>query len=263
MLWAPVALLLVLIAGGLSLWRYYAAYEAMACRAEAARARLAEQKARGLALRERARRVSIEAARIRAFDAKLAVMLDAPGEAVGRGSLPTGVIFPETTGRRLFDFLATLGGRMAVEEVRQQELVRSLLERKLEFLAMPSLWPAHGPITSGFGPRRSPFGRGGDFHNGVDIKVARGTPVHAPGAGRVVAANYVHGYGLRVVIDHDFGVETVFAHLKKASVKPGQTVRRGERIGLSGNSGRTTGSHLHYEVRVNGTPVNPRQYMLD
>lgn len=263
MLLAPVALLAVLIAGGLLLWRFYDGYEAMVRRSGAARARLAEQKARGLALRERARRVSLEAARIRAFDAKLGIMLGVPREAVGRGSLPTAVAFPETADGRLFDFLAALDGRMAVEEVRQQELVRSLLERKLEFLATPSLWPSRGLITSGFGRRRSPFGRGGDFHNGVDIKVAKGTPVYAPGAGRVVEADFVHGYGLRVVIDHDFGLETIFAHLKKAEVTPGQMVRRGERIGLSGNSGRTTGSHLHYEVHVNGTPVDPQQYMLD
>jgi len=260
---APAVLLALSVAGGLFLWRYYEGYEPMARRAEAARARLAEQKARGLALRERARRISLEAARIGSFDAKLGIMLDPPGETAGRGSLPAAIVFPETTGGRLFDFLESLDGRMAVEEVRQQELVRSLLERKLEFLATPSLWPSRGPITSGFGTRSSPFGRGGDFHNGVDIKVPTGSPVYAPGAGRVVEADFMHGYGLRVVIDHDFGLETVFAHLKKAEVKPGQMVRRGECIGLSGNSGRTTGSHLHYEVHVNGAPVNPRQYLLD
>ena len=150
-----------------------------------------------------------------------------------------------------------------MEEAHQQEIARWLTDRKLEFLAKPSLWPARGPITSDFGPRPSPFGRGGDFHNGVDIKMPIGTPVVAPGAGRVTEVGLVHGYGLRVVIAHDYGLTTVFAHLSKAAVEPGQTVKRGQRIGFSGNSGRTTGSHLHYEVRVSDTPVNPLQYLLD
>lgn len=260
---APLVVLAVSAAWGLLLWRYYDGHEALVHRARQAEARLVTQKARLLALRERARRLVVETGRIGSFDAKLGVMLTRPGESGGMGALPASELVPEILGRRLNDFLDSLAGRMAVEEVHQQELIRSLTERKLEFLAKPSLWPLRGYITSGFGSRPSPFGRGGDFHNGVDIKAATGTPVHAPGAGRVIEAGYMHGYGLRVVIAHDFGLETTFAHLKKAEVKPGDQVKRGQRIGLSGNSGRTTGSHLHYEVHANGTPVNPRQYMLD
>jgi murein DD-endopeptidase MepM/ murein hydrolase activator NlpD len=263
MLLAAVGLLAVSAGGGGVLWHYYAGYEALFHRTGQIRAHLAEQKALALVLRERVRRAALEMERIEAFDAKLGVMLTRPGELEGKGALRTAVDLPVSPGRRLFDFLDALAGRMAVEEAHQQELARWLSDRKLEFLAKPSLWPARGTITSDFGPRVSPFGRGGDFHKGVDIRMPTGTPVFAPGAGRVIETGYMHGYGLRVVIAHDFGLETIFAHLKKAEVEPGQTVKRGQRIGLSGNSGRTTGSHLHYEVHANGTPVNPVQYMLD
>ncbi|MHC1790847.1 M23 family metallopeptidase [Solidesulfovibrio sp.] len=265
----PLAVLLVLAGGGAWLWRFQSGYEGLSARRQAVLAELAEQKAKALHLRGRVRLLGDESSRIASFNAKLSVMLDHPGlrSGEGMGSLPaTRLTAPGLDGdmsRRLVDFLDSLGNRLAVEEVLQQELARSLLERKLEFLAKPSLWPARGYITSGFGARPSPFGRGGDFHNGVDIKVPIGSPVYAAGAGRVTEAEAMGGYGLRIAISHDYGLETVYAHLKKIEVKPGQEVKRGQLIGLSGNTGRTTGSHLHYEVRVGNTPVNPRQYMLD
>lgn len=266
---ALVALLACLGAGGLCLWRFQSGLDGLMVRRQEALGRLVGQKAEALRLKERVARLGGEVGRIGAFNGKLGAMVAAPGDAGGVGALPrsgpgAGAGVGDDLGRRLFDFLDVLGSRMAVEEVRQQELARLLFERKLEFLAKPSLWPARGYITSAFGGRASPFGRrGGDFHNGVDIKVPVGSPVYAAGAGRVTEAEYMTGYGLRVVISHDFGLETVYAHLKKADVKPGQSVRRGQCIGLSGNSGRTTGAHLHYEVQVGGTPVNPRQYLLD
>ena len=268
MFFTMAAGLLVLAAGGLALWPYASGRQALESRRVEALARLSGQKAAALALRDRVRRLAEEAGRIRDFDGKLAVMVDAARDMGGVGAFPAparlpGVPADGEAGRRLVDFLQALAGRMAVEEVAQLELMRLLAERKLEFLAKPSLWPARGYITSGFGGRRSPFGRGGDFHNGVDIKVPMGSPVCAAGAGRVTEAGTMTGYGLRIVVSHDYGLETVYAHLQKIEVKPGEEVKRGQRIGLSGNSGRTTGSHLHYEVRAAGTPVNPRQYMLD
>lgn len=268
MFFAMAAGLLVLAAGGLALWPYASGRQALEARRVEALARLSGQKAAALALRDRVRRLAEEAGRIRDFDGKLAVMVDAARDMGGVGAFPVqarlpGVPADGEAGRRLVDFLQALGSRMAMEEVAQLELMRLLAERKLEFLAKPSLWPARGYITSGFGGRRSPFGRGGDFHNGVDIKVPMGSTVCAAGAGRVTEAGTMTGYGLRIVVSHDYGLETVYAHLQKIEVKPGEEVKRGQRIGLSGNSGRTTGSHLHYEVRAAGTPVNPRQYMLD
>jgi murein DD-endopeptidase MepM/ murein hydrolase activator NlpD len=268
MFFTMAAGLLVLAAGGLALWPYVSGRQTLETRRIEALARLSEQKAAELALRDRVRRLAGEAGRIRDFNGKLAVMVDAARDMGSEGAFPAPQSLPPAladgaAGRRLVDFLQALGGRMAVEEAAQLRLMRLLAERKLEFLAKPSLWPARGYITSGFGSRRSPFGRGGDFHNGVDIKVPMGSPVFAAGAGRVTEAGPMTGYGLRIVVSHDYGLETVYAHLQKIEAKPGEEVRRGQRIGLSGNSGRTTGAHLHYEVHAAGTPVNPRQYMLD
>ncbi|WP_428564152.1 MAG: M23 family metallopeptidase [Solidesulfovibrio sp. DCME] len=266
MFFGLVAGLCGLLATAAVLWPYRAGQEGVEARRRAALARLADLKAAGLALRDRAGRLVGEAARIAAFNGKLAVMVDAPREGQDGAAFPDRLppAFSEDgLGRGLGDFLGALGTRLAAQEAMQQELFHLLSERKLAFLAKPSLWPARGYITSGFGARSSPFGRGGDYHNGVDIKVPSGSPVSAAGAGRVTEAGTMSGYGLRIVVAHDFGLETVYAHLQKIEVKPGQEVKRGQRIGLSGNSGRTTGAHLHYEVRAAGTPINPRQYMLD
>jgi murein DD-endopeptidase MepM/ murein hydrolase activator NlpD len=128
---------------------------------------------------------------------------------------------------------------------------------------VPSLWPIMGPITSGFGQRQDPIlGNGeGEFHTGVDIGAPNGLPIRATGDGTVKVAEMANGYGREVVIDHGHGVETVYGHMSGFAVIAGQTVVRGEVIGYVGHSGRTTGSHLHYEVRIRNTPVNPHKYL--
>jgi murein DD-endopeptidase MepM/ murein hydrolase activator NlpD len=128
---------------------------------------------------------------------------------------------------------------------------------------IPSLWPIMGPITSGFGQREDPvLGNGeGEFHTGVDIGAPNGVPIRATGDGIVDKAEMASGYGREVVIDHGHGVETVYGHMSGFAVSAGQTVVRGEVIGYVGHSGRTTGSHLHYEVRIHNTPVNPHKYL--
>jgi len=128
---------------------------------------------------------------------------------------------------------------------------------------IPSLWPIMGPITSGFGQREDPIlGNGeGEFHTGVDIGAPNGIPIRATGDGIVRTAEMANGYGREVVIDHGHGVETLYGHMSGFAVSAGQTVVRGEVIGYVGHSGRTTGSHLHYEVRIHNTPVNPHKYL--
>lgn len=128
---------------------------------------------------------------------------------------------------------------------------------------IPSLWPIMGPITSGFGQREDPvLGNGeGEFHTGVDIGAPNGIPIRATGDGIVKTAEIANGYGREVVIDHGHGVETLYGHMSGFAVSTGQTVVRGEVIGYVGHSGRTTGSHLHYEVRIHDTPVNPHKYL--
>ncbi|MDW4496793.1 DUF5930 domain-containing protein [Sulfitobacter sp. D35] len=116
-------------------------------------------------------------------------------------------------------------------------------------------------FTSGFGSRRDPITGGRRMHNGLDFAGAHGTPLHATADGTVVKAGWQSGFGRVVQIRHDFGIETLYAHLAKVRVKVGQKVSRGDRIGDMGSSGRSTGTHLHYEVHVNGRPVNPMTYI--
>ena len=127
----------------------------------------------------------------------------------------------------------------------------------------PTLWPVMGRITSSFGERTDPMGGEGEgeFHRGIDIGAEYGQPVYATADGVVEAANLDGGYGRRILIDHSHGIETLYAHLSSMAVETGEAISRGQIIGYVGQSGRSTGPHLHYEVHVHGTPVNPYRYM--
>lgn len=128
-------------------------------------------------------------------------------------------------------------------------------------LRLPSLWPIEGPITGSFGDRMDPFSGEGAFHSGVDISSTFGVPVKATADGVVAFADRYAGYGMMLDIEHGHGVVTRYAHLSGFAVSEGQAVTSGEIIGYVGRSGRSTGAHLHYEVRVNGGPVNPMKYL--
>jgi murein DD-endopeptidase MepM/ murein hydrolase activator NlpD len=125
----------------------------------------------------------------------------------------------------------------------------------------PSLWPVNGLLSSSFGGRTDPLSGEGAFHKGIDLCAAPGTPVHVTADGVVLSAEWSSGYGRLVVVDHGNGLETYYAHLSQFLVVPGQEVRLGDVIALSGASGRVTSPHVHYEVRVGGTPVNPYKYL--
>jgi murein DD-endopeptidase MepM/ murein hydrolase activator NlpD len=125
----------------------------------------------------------------------------------------------------------------------------------------PSLWPVEGAITGSFGERIDPFNGEGAFHSGVDISAAIGQPVIAPADGIVVFADFSGGYGRAIILDHGHGITTRYGHLASFAVAAGQYVHRGDTIGYVGSSGRSTGPHLHYEVRINDTPVNPHKYL--
>ncbi len=127
----------------------------------------------------------------------------------------------------------------------------------------PSLWPIVGPVTSSFGERQDPFNGEGAFHAGIDISSSFGTPVRATADGTVEMADRASGYGREVVIDHGYGVKTLYGHLSGFAVTEGQEVTRGQIIGYVGMSGRSTGPHLHYEVRIRNTPVNPHKYLRE
>jgi len=127
--------------------------------------------------------------------------------------------------------------------------------------AMPNIWPVEGQVTGSFGERIDPFNGEGAFHMGVDISADVGEPVIAPADGAVASADFMGGYGRAVVLEHGNGVSTRYGHLSGFAVIAGQRVRRGDVIGYVGSSGRSTGPHLHYEVRIGDTPVNPYKYL--
>jgi murein DD-endopeptidase MepM/ murein hydrolase activator NlpD len=155
---------------------------------------------------------------------------------------------------------------IAEVETRAAELERELrvYESALrERARIPSIWPVeNGETTDGFGGRRDPFGGGSsEFHSGQDISAERGTPVYAAGIATVKFAGTQGGYGLVVILDHGDGITTRYGHLSKIEVVAGQQLARGEMIGRVGSTGRSTGPHLHYEVRINEEAVNPRAYL--
>ena len=138
---------------------------------------------------------------------------------------------------------------------------RNYYSHRFHTNAPPSIWPVNGRLMDGFGTRIDPFSGEGAHHTGADIIAPTGTPVRATGDGVVTMAEWSGGYGRLVIVDHGNGVHTYYAHLSKISVLPGQEIRQGELVGLVGSSGRVTAPHLHYEVRLGSTPVNPMAYL--
>lgn len=170
-------------------------------------------------------------------------------------------------GQRDYASLAIrIDGAVSETLVREQgvlELYNTLSERSALLSATPSIKPARGWFTSKFGYRISPFTGRPVMHNGIDIAASPGAPVFAPADGVVSFAGYDAGYGKLVSIDHGYGVITRYGHLSQISVEVGQRITRRELIAAVGNTGRSTGPHLHYEVRVNNVPVDPINYVLD
>ena len=142
-----------------------------------------------------------------------------------------------------------------------RELQKYIVTQRSLIAARPNSWPVRGWITSRFGPRRSPFFRGTTFHHGIDIANEEGTSIKAAADGIVTCSGWEGGYGKLTVIDHGYGYSTRYGHLKRSLVNIGQRVRRGQVIGFMGNTGRSTAPHLHFEIRVNGIPVNPLKHL--
>jgi septal ring factor EnvC (AmiA/AmiB activator) len=142
--------------------------------------------------------------------------------------------------------------------------IERLLKNKKEMLAhTPSIWPAMGWVTSDFGFRTDPFTGLTQMHEGIDISNQVGTPVIASASGIISDTGNDFSHGKFVLISHGFGMTTRYNHFNKVLVRTGQKVARGDKIGEVGTTGRSTGPHLHYEVRVNGIPVNPMRYILN
>jgi len=178
-----------------------------------------------------------------------------PTASAALTTVTPGLSSPETTFSVLKDLLQGLESRL--------QTVRSNVDKRNSLAAAtPSIWPTHGWLSSSMGNRADPLTGEKDFHPGLDISADKGDPVYATADGRVTNATMAGNYGNLVIIDHGFGIETRYGHLSAFKVRDGQAVKRGDLLGLVGATGRTTGSHLHYEVRANGRILNPLQLLL-
>ncbi len=157
--------------------------------------------------------------------------------------------------------IAKLNEDAAERERSFQELLAFLHEQKSILASTPSLWPIRGWVTSEFGWRESPFRKGMEFHNGIDIAARFGAPILAPADGLVIQSSSGSQEGNMIKIEHGHGFSTCYAHLSKIAVKVGSRVKKGTVIGYVGDTGRSTGSHLHYMVLVNDIAVNPKKYL--
>ena len=144
-----------------------------------------------------------------------------------------------------------------------QKLKQAVAEQQAFLAAKPSLWPAAGEISSGFGYRGNPYGWGSEFHSGVDIAAPFGTPVLATGDGVIEFSGWAPGYGQKIEISHGYGFGTAYGHLSRRLVQVGDHVKKGQEIGLVGSTGRSTGPHVHYEVLINGQFTNPVNYLSE
>ncbi|HJQ82622.1 MAG TPA: M23 family metallopeptidase [Candidatus Binatia bacterium] len=142
-----------------------------------------------------------------------------------------------------------------------EELERAVSRTGRLLSTLPLRWPVHGPVRSEFGPRLSPWSGKREHHNGIDIGSPPGTPVVSPGAGTVVSASTQGRLGRHVTLDHGNGVRSLYGHLQAVDVSRGDAVEKGQVLGRVGNTGRSTGPHLHYELLVEGKPVDPRGFL--
>ena len=150
------------------------------------------------------------------------------------------------------------------EEGESIRMLERFLGRASRVLAsLPSRWPVRGPVNSDYGQRRSPWAPNSEFHSGIDIGARAGTPVKAPAPGVVIFAGQQAEYGVTLIIDHGNNTRSLYGHLSRLAVAAGQPVKRGDLVALTGNTGRSSGPHLHYEIQVKGQPVNPHSYIWE
>ncbi len=156
---------------------------------------------------------------------------------------------------------AALSDKIAAQKELISESIDPIKKQVVYLMAKPSIVPVSASITAGFGYRKNPFtSRGSEFHKGVDFAASYGQTISATGDGVVIFSGWNAGYGRMVIISHGYGITTLYAHNSKLLVKEGDKVKKGQAVSKAGNTGRSTGTHLHYEVKVNGKNVNPAQY---
>ncbi len=225
-------------------------------------------------VQEKVTEISATLDRVESYDAKLrtaATQLQDPqrnlaiGPVGGEGE--SGEPAPAPAAESNLNALPGKVGSLAEEAARQERSLRDLQEyfddQRSLLASTPSIWPVRGWVTSDFGARLDPYTADRKMHEGLDIAAAVGQPVYAPSDGTVVFAGLDGGYGNVLVIDHGYGVKTRYGHLSAILVRAGARVGRGDKVALVGSTGRSTGPHLHYEVRVDGVPENPRKFILE
>jgi murein DD-endopeptidase MepM/ murein hydrolase activator NlpD len=161
------------------------------------------------------------------------------------------------------DELNRMGEAVKEQTQRLTALERLMTRAGKAVAALPSRWPVRGAVNSEFGTRNSPWTSGLEFHSGLDIRAEKGTAIYAPANGTVILAGAHQEYGTAIILDHGQDVRSLYGHLSRLNVQPGQRVERGGLIGWTGNTGRSSGPHLHYEILVRGQAVNPRAYLWD
>ena len=271
--WVPLVLVLVLLAwSGLNLWLWQRTAEMRSLQIQLVRLtdqarklnnQLATERTRNNALSQDAQSIlkqlqvlenEINTLRERAGMPRIR-LTPTRNEGGGRGGASTPAALEDVL-RYASQQTTALSGRLS-------EVSPALNETLKREAAMPYGYPlrGHTRITSHFGYRRNPFGWGFEFHNGLDFPASYGAPVQVTGAGVVVEAGWKGPFGLAVVVDHGYGYRTLYGHLSSISVRVGQRLERGDRVGQVGSTGRSTGPHLHYTVFRNGSEVNPARYL--
>jgi len=239
------------------------------------RVETAEQREQIQAYAEKMEAISTKLSRIDGFERKLRIItnldpadpLPLPGIGGSDGEmLSADDVTWMARGKRhevMKEGLETLATAMDAQDESLQGLIHHLEDQSARLVHTPSVAPTHGWITSQFGYRMSPYTGEREFHKGLDIAGRMGTPIYAVADGEVIYAMQKKALGYAVKLRHGYGIETVYGHMQETLVKAGDSVKRGQQIGIMGSTGRSTGPHVHYAVLVNGKGVNPRNYILD
>ncbi len=223
-----------------------------------------------LVLKKKVKDLDEELALLRDFNSRLSDIVSGgtknpdAGEEKGRANdlKRSAIVTENLLVRNLHSCIQDISEGIYVEKEVSKDLLTQL-ERKRSIIAhTPSIWPVRGWLSCPFGIRKSPFTRKKSFHRGVDIATKKGKPIYAPADGIVTSYKYKGRIGNLLVINHGYGIVTRYGHLAENQVGIGQYVHRGDVIAFVGNTGRSTGPHLHYEVLVNSVQVNPKRYML-
>jgi len=275
---ALLSILLLISSLSAAVWiaRDYISIRAKVPELEKLRQENAYQKKQFLHLARRIDSINQRLSELKEFDRRLKVMVnletseDSGGKEGIGGSDQTTMALLKTHKdnqkeliRSMHEAIDDLNAEIALGKKEKAELDQFLENQKMLLASTPSIWPTRGWLSSGFGYRTSPFTGQREFHKGIDISTRMKAPIVAPANGIVTRIAWDHGYGRVLTLSHGHGVVTRYAHLSKVLVKKGQYVKRGETIALVGNTGRSTGPHLHYEVLLNGMPVNPLRYILN